>query len=394
MNEFVDRLDTHQKQAVDDIAEAVRQGARLQALQGGAGTGKTTVLKALVNQLDGCVLAAPTNRAAMIISSKTDRDAHSVHSACMTPIYAPEYHALQNWYMTTFEDIPQCVTDRWPDVDFDLYDGLEDALRNMGISPMDLVLRWDAKPEEQGTLIIDEASMLGGEQLELAAKVFSQIVLVGDPNQLPPVKDAQQLTKVDPRYVHRLETVYRQKQDSPVLDVAYTALATGEITADVREIGLDEIEDGTPIIVWRNSTRDAVTAQIRELRGFCKYVRVGEPLICTNATPKAKAAGFVRNSLWRIVEIEGSFAVMTDGERLVKLKPAFEHLAGSGDAYFRFGYCLTAHTAQGGEWPKVAIHAGDARAIANAKYASPKQWAYTAVTRASSEVFLMEGINV
>ena len=389
-----DRLDTHQKQAVDDIAQNVRLGARLQALQGGAGTGKTTVLKALVNQLDRCVLAAPTNRAAMIISSKTDRDAQSVHSACMTPIYAPEYHALQNWYMSAFEDIPQCVTDRWPDVDFGLYDGLEDALRNMGISPMDLVLRWDAKPEEQGTLIIDEASMLGGEQLDLAAKVFSQIVLVGDPNQLPPVMDTQQLTKVDPHYVHRLEKVYRQKEDSPVLDVAYEALATGEITAPVREIGLDEIEDGTPIIVWRNSTRDAVTAQIRELRGFCKYVRVGEPLICTNATPKAKAAGFVRNSLWRIVEIEGSFAVMSDGERLIKIKPAFEHLAGSGDAYFRFGYCLTAHTAQGGEWPKVAIHAGDARAIAKAKYASPKQWAYTAVTRASGEVFLMEGINV
>jgi ATP-dependent exoDNAse (exonuclease V) alpha subunit len=59
-------------------------------LTGAAGTGKTSVVSAITNYLQdksiACVLAAPTGRAAHVISSKTNRTAKTIHSL----IYIPE----------------------------------------------------------------------------------------------------------------------------------------------------------------------------------------------------------------------------------------------------------------------------------------------------------------
>ena len=54
---------------------------------------------------------------------------------------------------------------------------------------------------------------------------------------------------------------------------------------------------------------------------------------------------------------------------------------------FRFGYCLTAHTAQGGEWPTVYISTPDlfAHSKRNPQEGAEddfRRWAYTAMTRA------------
>jgi len=61
---------------------------------------------------------------------------------------------------------------------------------------------------------------------------------------------------------------------------------------------------------------------------------------------------------------------------------------------FRFGYCLTAHTAQGGEWPTVYIHGPSLRSYAG--YCSANEltdnlarWAYTAITRAKKSLGLL-----
>lgn len=62
-------------------------------LTGAAGTGKTSVVSAVANYLHdksiACVLAAPTGRAAHVISSKTNRAAKTIHSL----IYIPEVNA-------------------------------------------------------------------------------------------------------------------------------------------------------------------------------------------------------------------------------------------------------------------------------------------------------------
>ena len=44
-----------------------------------------------------------------------------------------------------------------------------------------------------------------------------------------------------------------------------------------------------------------------------------------------------------------------------------------------YGYCITCHTAQGGEWEKAYV---------NSYKLNDARWAYTAFTRAKNELFL------
>ncbi len=51
--------------------------------------------------------------------------------------------------------------------------------------------------------------------------------------------------------------------------------------------------------------------------------------------------------------------------------------------------------AQGGEWPVVAVDASDAERYAyNYPLRQVQTWAYTAVTRASRELFLVDAVAV
>ena len=61
---------------------------------------------------------------------------------------------------------------------------------------------------------------------------------------------------------------------------------------------------------------------------------------------------------------------------------------------FRFGYCLTAHTAQGGEWPMVYISKPDLLSYAgfcwhNERLDDLARWTYTAITRAKEGLGLL-----
>lgn len=121
-------------------------------ISGGAGSGKTTVIRAIIeelnNQSDGIiVLCAPTGKAAARITEATGYKAHTVHSAC-------------------------------------------------GIFPVDDVIEGIGRTEtislaeHASTIIIDEASMLTDSLLAAVCETVSvrcRVILVGDPNQLPPV---------------------------------------------------------------------------------------------------------------------------------------------------------------------------------------------------------------
>lgn len=130
-------------------------------LQGAAGTGKTTMVNALVGTLDelecNVALLAPTGRAAKVIAEKTNRAASTIHKY----IYAAE---------TTLD----------------------------GRMQFELLPNEDPAPT---VYIVDEASMLNDESNEGVGRsvlydlihfVFGEhnehkLILVGDPAQLPPV---------------------------------------------------------------------------------------------------------------------------------------------------------------------------------------------------------------
>lgn len=75
---------TEQAKFLFELEEFMGTNEDFFLLRGSAGTGKTSVAKAVVDYLSGrqipCFLSAPTTRAARIIGRKTDRDARTMHS--------------------------------------------------------------------------------------------------------------------------------------------------------------------------------------------------------------------------------------------------------------------------------------------------------------------------
>lgn len=117
-------------------------------ITGGAGTGKTTVIRTIIDRLTGnTVLCAPTGKAAARITEATGRKAYTVHSACGL----------------------------FPS------DADDEEFGSSGRPPL---------VQTADTVIVDEASMLDDALLAgLCKKIrpHTRLILVGDPNQLPPV---------------------------------------------------------------------------------------------------------------------------------------------------------------------------------------------------------------
>ena len=128
--------------------------SRLFVITGRAGTGKTTVVRSLLDAIEkvegkqSSLLLAPTGKARARLQARTDRDARTIHSVL----------ARNGW----------------------LHWGT-------------WALKWEGGREEGArTVVIDEASMLPIDLLAVLLKALKRdevrrLILVGDPNQLPPI---------------------------------------------------------------------------------------------------------------------------------------------------------------------------------------------------------------
>ncbi|KOO47010.1 SF1B family DNA helicase RecD2 [Priestia koreensis] len=178
-------------------------------LTGGPGTGKTTVIKGIVElyaELHGCsldpgeykkdetfpvLLVAPTGRAAKRMSESTGLPAVTIHR-------------LLKW------------------------NGQEGFEHN------------EDQPIEGKLLIVDEMSMVDtwlAHQLMKSLPVHIQVIFVGDEDQLPSVGPGQVLRDLLQANVIptvRLTDIYRQEHGSSIIDLAH-AIKKGELPPDIRQ---------------------------------------------------------------------------------------------------------------------------------------------------------------
>ncbi len=202
------RLAAQQRQA---LARATI--AKVMVLTGGPGTGKTTLLRAIVRVLQRkhlqIVLAAPTGRAAKRLAEVTGMEAKTVHRLL-------EYNPVSRQFSR----------------------GLELPLA------ADLV-------------VIDEASMLDtvlAQQVLSAVPDKARLLLVGDVDQLPsvgPGRVLEDLIRSDAVEVVRLTEVFRQAQKSLIVVNAHRVLA-GQLPE------LRRAEDGADFFFIERQQSEAV----------------------------------------------------------------------------------------------------------------------------------------
>jgi exodeoxyribonuclease-5 len=266
-------------------------------------------------------------------------------------------------------------------------------------------------------VVIDELSMVNDRMMEDILSFDIPIIALGDSAQLPPIYGTNQYIK-NPDVV--LTDIMRQKGDIGVLNLA-TMSRNGEYIPfgkyiESRVIHINEINDIEKfdiVLCWKNTTRQNLNILIRNILGYdsvypskgekliClknNYVHLleydkdipiflvnGMDIICKEASHNTKTGGdcfeltyapsYVKDLYFNTRVHKGPFECYKTGN-------AFTVEATDDDiVYLDFGYAYTVHKSQGSEFDNVLIideFKGD--------HLMYDKWLYTAITRARKSV--------
>lgn len=313
---------------------------RLAIVTGGAGTGKTTIVKQIAGQVGSPLLCAFAGKAAARLREATGMDASTIHR------------------MLGFNGTRFCTT----------------TLAGK-------------------TVIVDEASMIDEALLaEILRKQPSGLVLVGDEAQLPPVGRGQpfhDLIRLRPDLVRRLTRCYRQTEavfqastlvregKMPALHLqsageTWDILATGDAVptedAILAMAAAGDIDFARDLIITpRNGEGDdAAPATVKSLNLKLREVAnprhgevridVGDRVICTknlpdldcwNGTTGTVSAVDDANQIWVRLDIP---AIGPSGEPVSEVlfdREVKKHL--------QLAYALTVHKSQGSQYRRIIV---------------------------------------
>ncbi|HEX7070893.1 MAG TPA: AAA family ATPase [Rhodothermales bacterium] len=422
------RLTDHQSHALDALLAFLDGQPGAFVLTGSAGTGKTTLLKALCEELEDTErrfqLLAPTGRAARVLQRRTGFSARTAHSHLYTP---------------------------------------EPLEKRPGVR----LIRKSELGEETDVIVVDEASMVAAavaadntfvvanalldDLFDEARRHAAHLVFVGDPCQLPPVGEVSSRA-LDPAFLRdrygcrtdsaHLHEVLRQSAGSDVLEAA-TALRDRMEGDEFAEFALprmstresiaavaDAVTEGdfsrSVLLAYTNRSVFRMNAAVRRRLGRGSGLEPGDLVVTERdgwadgrlvpraelfvvdfVEPRPEFAGlrFAQVTLAPVASdlppVEGLALLDTLDDERGAITPEQEHALWaraiddnatfkgskrpSDDPYvgalrLRYGYALTVHKAQGGEWSDVYFDPFVPRVV------DPDQrlrWFYTAITRAS-----------
>ena len=368
-------LTNEQQAAADAIDAFIRngRGSRILTINGPAGTGKTTLLGHVAQSFPHVLVAAPTGKAAAVLRGKFGLPARTIHSL---------FYKLQ---------------DRQQD--------------KPGREVLNFVPRHTQGALSTEVLLIDELSMVTAEMRDQLLGLGLRIVGFGDDAQVPPVNG-------EPGFIYpdiTLTQIHRQAKHSPIIRQAHRVRAGHGYQSDGDEFlvvpkGTGEmLRQADIVLCHRNDSRRFLNQHCRRVRGIIRHPadpsggfdpqidhpRQFEPVVVLRNAPRFGLwngdvqwldddirPGDRTASLFKVSESGGSAGGVTYP------LSAIEGMSGTGGApgglELAFGYCLTAHRAQGSEWPSVLVHD---------EFCGPdgerRSWLYTAITRARERVIIV-----
>lgn len=202
-------LGEQQQEAIDNIIKFLDSDDIDFSLSGYAGTGKSTIIKYLVEYFENTkldyVLCAPTHQAKGILKFFTERDTITLHQLLsLTPnveIFELDYRKLLFYCSNKLNYIP-C----------------------------------------EGVVVCDESSMINDSLYQLLldkCKLYrAKVIFVGDVAQLRPVKSQYNSLVFNTKNSYILTKIYRQKSESGLTDVLYT-LREQPLSSFTESIGIE-----------------------------------------------------------------------------------------------------------------------------------------------------------
>ena len=273
-------------------------------------------------------------------------------------------------------------------------------------------------------IVVDEASMLPQEMIDLLLSHHVYTIFLGDPAQLPPISGEQTILS-NPHVF--LDEIVRQALDNPIIKLSmdirhgmklhYTAedkrcrVLPRSKVSDKMLLGADQILCG------KNKTRHELNEYMRRLILGNKYTKEpvdGDKVICLkNHWNQINSVGneLVNGTIGELYNISikevppygqviyanfisddgGIYRnLMIDYNLIVNGQPTinsenWKKFSGYPKPFeFAFSYVVTVHKSQGSEFNRVVVFEewlGD--------YESHKRWLYTAATRASEQLVIV-----
>ena len=388
-------LTLRQQQGLKVAVARYQNREKYTCISGYAGSGKSTLVKFIVQSLPGVdpekdvVYATFTGKAAQVLLKKGNKNVSTLHKLLYESLPRPD----GSWYRKPVERIPYKI------------------------------------------VVIDEVSMVPDSMIQQLFKYSCYVIALGDPFQLPPVTKDDANTLLDKPHVF-LNEIMRQAQESEIIRVSMDIREGKDLSLlDGKEVKVfDKSQFTSDMMLWAdqvlvgtNATRINLNNTMRDMLGRSGGPQEGDKVICLknewdivadNFDPLVNGTiGFLKNPYSTFVSVprflgghrfdvlQSDFitdggATFTDlnmdkkmimtGEKCCDWKTAYAIGRNQAHKYklpkeFTYGYAITCHKSQGSQWDKVLI--------VEEKFPFDKtehaRWLYTAVTRAADKAVII-----
>ena len=389
-------LTKKQEEGLKIAIQRYLDGEKYTVISGYAGTGKSTLVKFIVQSLPNIdpdidvVFATFTGKAAQVLMSKGNRNAMTLHRLL-------------------YESIPR------PDGTF---------LRRPRLEiPFPIV-------------VVDEVSMAPADMMQLLFNHYGiYVICLGDPFQLPPINKDSDNHLLDNPHIF-LDEVMRQAKESEIIRMTMDIREGKELSNfDGHDVKVyDQSTLNTGMLMWAdqiisgtNRTRIEINNNVRQLLGRGETPEDGDKVICLrnywddwanngdylvngtigflnnvyssfNMIPyyygggqiDITVANFVSDADADYGELSMDTKEILTGERCLDNRTIYRLMRSKKHAHlvpyeFTYGYCITCHKAQGSQFDKVLV-IEESFPFIKEEHA---RWLYTAATRAVDKLVIV-----